>query len=91
MVPDAMTPDVQIDRISIRVPGADRELGRRLGQLVADSLADSLALGPGEASIERLRVELRGQASEGVESLATRVVEQIGLLIAGAGALEAGR
>jgi hypothetical protein len=86
-----MSPAVQIDRISIRVPGVDRDLGRRLGQLVAERLAPSLQLGPGEASLARLHVELTAQPAEGTESLAARIAAQVSLLIGAASALEAGR
>jgi hypothetical protein len=86
-----MNPDVQIDTISIRVPGVDRELGRRLGQMVADSLTPSLRLGPGEAAIDHLHVELTARPAESPESLAARIAEQLCRRIGEAGALEAGR
>lgn len=82
---------VEIDRISIRVPGVERDLGRRLGQLVAERLAPSLQLGPGEASLERLQVEVTTQPAESPESLAARIAAQVALLIGSQGVLEAGR
>lgn len=91
MNPRGPDSDVQIDTISIRVPGVDRELGRRLGQMVADSLAPSLLLGPGEATIERLHLELEARPAESTESLAARIAERVNALIGEAAALEAGR
>lgn len=82
---------VEIDRISIRVPGVERDLGRRLGQLVAERLAPSLQLGPGEASLERLQVEVTARPAESPESLAARIAAQVALLIGSQGVLEAGR
>jgi hypothetical protein len=88
---DAMSPVIQIDRLSIRVPGVERGLGRRLGQLVAERLASSLQLGPGEASFDRLHVELAADGAESPEALAGRIAAQVALLIGDPGALEAGR
>jgi hypothetical protein len=82
---------VQIETISIRVPGVERDLGRRLGQLVAERLAPSLQLGPGEASLERLHVEVAAQPAESTESLAERIAAQVALLIGSESVLEAGR
>ena len=82
---------VEIDRISIRVPGVERDLGRRLGQLVAERLAPSLQLGPGEASLDRLQVEVTARPAESPESLAARIAAQVALLIGSQGVLEAGR
>ena len=86
-----MSPDVHIDRISLRVPGVDSELGKRLGQLVAEQLAPSLQLGPGQASLERLHVELTAQPSESMESLAGRIAAQVALQLGSSSVLEAGR
>ncbi len=83
--------DVQIDRIGIRVPGVEHDLGRRLGQLVAERLAPSLQLGPGESSLERLHVEVAARPAESPESLAERIAAQVALLIGSESALEAGR
>lgn len=82
---------IEIDRLSIRVPGVERDLGRRLGQLVAERLAPSLQLGPGEASLERLHVEVAAQPAESTESLAERIAAQVALLIGSESVLEAGR
>lgn len=82
---------VQIETISIRVPGVERDLGRRLGQLVAERLAPSLQLGPGGASLERLHVEVAAQPAESTESLAERIAAQVALLIGSESVLEAGR
>jgi hypothetical protein len=86
-----MSPAVQIDCISIRVPGVDRDLGMRLGQLVAAQLVPSLQLGPGETSLERLHLELTAQTAEDPELLAGRIATQVSLLLGAVSALEAGR
>ena len=86
-----MSSGVEIERISIRVPGLERDAARRLGQLVAERLAPSLQLGPGEASLDRLRVEVAARPAESPESLAARIAAQIALQIDSAGVLEAGR
>jgi hypothetical protein len=86
-----MSGDVVIGEISIRVPGVDREDGRRLGRLVAERLVPELALAPGEASLDRLTIELRTAPLESPESLAGRIAAQVALLVGGAGAVEAGR
>jgi len=77
--------DVTIGRLAIRMHG-DVELGRRLAQLVAERLADGLAPAAGDASLERLNLELTAMPEESVESLATRISARIGVA-----ALEAGR
>ena len=84
-----MSAGLQIDRISLRVPGVERELGVRLARLVAERLAPALALAPGEGSIERLQIELTARPGESADSLAGRIVAQVAVLIGEA--LEAGR
>jgi hypothetical protein len=81
----------EVERISIRVPGVDEQLGRRLGELVAAGLAPSLRTAPGVASLDLLRVELAAQPGESAEALAGRIATAISLRLAGAGVLEAGR
>jgi hypothetical protein len=82
---------VEIDRISLRVPGLDRAAARRLAQQVALRLADGLRLAPGEASLERLRIELNAQSGEHPDALAGRIAAQLVRLIGEASTLEAGR
>jgi len=77
--------DVTVDRLAIRMPG-DAELGRRLGQLVAERLAGPLALAAGEGSLERLNLEIAAAPGESADALAARIATRIG-----AAALEAGR
>jgi hypothetical protein len=77
--------DVTVDRLGIRAPG-DAELGRRLAQLVAERLAEPLALGPGDASLERLNLELAAEPDESVDDLARRIAGRVGLAL-----MEAGR
>jgi hypothetical protein len=73
-----VNPGVQIDRISLRVPGVDRDAGARLAQLVAEQLVPSLQLGPGEAVIDRLTMKVAAQPGESLESLSARIAAQIG-------------
>ena len=85
-----MSPAARVDRISIRVPGVERDLGPRLGRLVAEGLAPSLLLGPGEASLDFLRVQVAARPGESIESLAGRVAAEVSRRF-GESALEAGR
>jgi len=82
---------IDIDRLSIRVPGVERELGRRLGRQVAERLVSSLALAPGEASLERLHVEVAARPGESPDALADRIAARVALLVGAASTLEAGR
>ncbi len=72
-----MEPIVRIDRINLRMPGVDRDLGARLARLVAERLASTLTLGPGESALERLEVELSARSDESDESLADRIAARI--------------
>ena len=83
-------PSIRIDRISISVPGVERELGARLAQLVAERLAPPLQLATADASLPRLHVELTAAAGESLESLSDRVVARVSLALGGS-VLEAGR
>ena len=82
---------VQVDRLSIRVAGVAPELGAELARLVAERLAPSLALAPGEAAVERLRATVAGRPGEDAGSLAGRIAAQIALVLRGADIPEAGR
>jgi hypothetical protein len=75
---------VTVDRLGIRTPG-DAELGRRLAQLVAERLAEPLALSPGDASLERLNLELAAKPDETVDDLARRIATRVGLALMEAG------
>jgi hypothetical protein len=83
-------PGLRIDRLSIRVPGLEPELARRLGQLVAERLATPLALAGGDAALSQLDVRVTAVPGESHESLAGRIAAQVSHAIA-ARALEAGR
>jgi ubiquinone biosynthesis protein UbiJ len=76
--------DVTVDRLGIRAP-LDPELGRRLGQLVAERLAEPLALMPGQAALERLNLELAALPDESVDALATRIAARLALSLIEAG------
>jgi hypothetical protein len=82
---------VSIDSISMRIPGLGADAGQRLAQLVAEGLADSLRLGPGEATLERVELELSAQPGETPQALAARIASELALLIGSTSALEAGR
>jgi hypothetical protein len=85
-----VSPAARIERISIRVPGVERDLGLRLGQLVAEGLAPSLLLGPGEASLDFLRVQVSARPGESTEALAGRIAAEVSRRL-GDRAVEAGR
>ena len=82
--------NVTIDRLSLRVPGSDPELARRLAQLVAERLAAPLALGAGDGALDRLRVRVDAAPGETPELLAGRIAAQI-VRSLGDSLLEAGR
>jgi hypothetical protein len=82
---------VHVDRLSIRVPGVDRELGHRLGREVAERLAPALALAPREAALERLRLEVTAQPNESAEALASRIAASVVSALGTGATLEAGR
>jgi len=81
--------NIDIDRISLRVEGVERGTARRLARLVAERLVPALELSAGEASLERLRVELTAMPSEDPDSIATRVATVVALRLGQT--LEAGR
>jgi hypothetical protein len=70
--------DVTIGRLAIRLHG-DAELGGRLAQLVAERLAGALALAPGEASLERLNLEIAEAPDESLDALAMRIADAVAL------------
>jgi hypothetical protein len=82
---------LQVDRLSIRVPGVGRELGKSLGRQVAERLAPSLELAPREASFERVHVELTAERGESADALAGRIAAEVASAIGAATTLEAGR
>jgi hypothetical protein len=86
----SVDPGLRIDRLSIRVPGVEPELARRLGQLVAERLAAPLALAGRDAALSHLEVRVNAVPGESHESLAGRIATQVSQAIA-ARALEAGR
>jgi hypothetical protein len=69
-----MGPEVRIDRLNLRIPGAGAESGRRLGEEVAARVAASL--GPSER-VERIgAIDLR-VPGDGTGDLAERIAEAI--------------
>jgi hypothetical protein len=83
--------EIEIERISIRVPGMDGDTARRFARLVAEGLVPSLRLGPREGSLERLRAELTQGPAEDADALAARLADRLTLLIDGGSTVEAGR
>jgi hypothetical protein len=83
--------EVRVDRIKLRVSGMDPLQARALAQAVALGLAPTLALAPGEGSIERLAFELAAKPGEPPEQLAARAAARLAPLVGRVGALEAGR
>lgn len=81
--------NVTIDRISLRVEGVEPGTARRLAQLVAERLVPALQLSAGEASFERLGIELTAFATEDADAIATRVAGEIAMHLGQR--LEAGR
>lgn len=77
----AEAPDVVIDRLSLRVTGMDALDARTLAQRVAAGLAPALAIGPGEAVLARLAIELEAREGERPEELAARAVSHLAPLI----------
>jgi hypothetical protein len=84
-----MSDAIQIDRLSLRVPGVEPDLAARLAQLLAQRLAPELALGAGDAAFALLRTELAARPGEGEESLAARIASHLAAVLTDA--LEAGR
>ena len=86
-----MTAIVEIDRISLRVPGVERDAGARLARLVADRLVPALALVAGGDIAAAATPRAREPPGDGApEALAGRVAASDGSLLIGE-ALEAGR
>jgi hypothetical protein len=86
--------EIDIDRLSVRLTGTgpvEPPDVRRLAELVAAGLAPALRPGPGDASIARLRVEVRAPADAGPAELADRIVDHLAPLINRVLAAEAGR
>jgi hypothetical protein len=82
--------EIDIDRLSVRLTGTgpvEPPDVRRLAELVAPALRP----GPGDASIARLRVEVRAPADAGPAELADRIVDHLAPLINRVLAAEAGR
>lgn len=83
--------EVNIDRISLRVTGMDPIDARALAQAIATGLAPTLALAPGEAALDRLRVEVQAKHGEKPEVLAARAVARLAPLLNRVDAGEAAR
>jgi hypothetical protein len=80
---------LDIDRISVRVTGMDPVDAQALARAIAEGLARPLSLAPGEASLERLTVEVRPTEADQTDDVAERAVTGILALLHRAEALEA--
>ena len=83
--------EIDIDRLSMRLTGIEPPDARRLAQLVAARLGPGLLLGPGDASIARLQVEVQASPGAGPAELADRIADCLAPLVNRVIATEAGR
>jgi hypothetical protein len=86
--------EIEIDRLSMRLTGAgpvEPVDAYRLAQLVATRLAPALQLGPGDASIARLQVEVQASPDSNPSELADRIADCLAPQINRLLAAEAGR
>jgi hypothetical protein len=83
--------EIEIDRLSMRLIGVEPADARRLAELVAVRLAPALRLGPGDASIARLRVEVQAPPGADPAEVADRLAGNLALLINRALTTEAGQ
>jgi hypothetical protein len=72
-MPGAPTPQAQIDRLRIVLPGGDIDRGRKVAKLVAAGLANAGAL-PQAGDIPTLRVTLTADHRADDETLARLIV-----------------
>jgi hypothetical protein len=83
--------ELDIERVTLRVTGMSPPDARALARAIAAGLAPTLALAPGEASLERVAVELRADEGEGTPELAERAVARIAPLLNRVAAAETGQ
>jgi len=86
-----VSPHTTVDRLSLRVPGADAAHGRHVGELVAELLAPLVEPGIDAAALDRVKVELAAQPGESAETLAGRIASAIAVALSRADTPEAGR
>jgi hypothetical protein len=68
---------VQINDLRIKVPGVKPGQARRLGEMVADRLADSRLAGQTSKSIGSANVRLRSSEHSSIETMANEIVARI--------------
>lgn len=68
--------NVDVDRLTLRLPGMTPADGRRLAQLVGEALASAPAA-QGSGHVDSLRVTLDARPGEGLERLADRIAAGI--------------
>jgi hypothetical protein len=74
--------EARIDRITLHVTDMDPIDARRLAEAVALALAPTLAVGPGEGTIDRLDVRVQATGREHPEQIAARVAQRLAPLLA---------
>lgn len=83
--------EVRIERLGLRVSGMPSLDPRSLARAVAEGLAPTLAVAPGETSIDRLAITVQAAPDEASEELAARAVARLAPLINRVGPAEAGQ
>jgi hypothetical protein len=78
------TPDIRLDRLSLRVAGLDEDAACHLARLVAQGLIPGMLRPPGSAGLDSLKVEVAGKPGDAAEpeALAGRIVDAIGRAVA---------
>jgi hypothetical protein len=67
----------QIDELVIRVPGMNEEQGSRLGNDVAQLVAEALPQGMGDHHIPELKIQMSAKQLNNSASMASSIAEQI--------------
>ena len=71
-----MKMNLQVDSLSLRLAGVSEADGRRLAQLVGESLASGVLSAPA-GTVAAMRVTLEAQPGEALESMAQRIAAQM--------------
>ncbi|MGA2009424.1 MAG: hypothetical protein ABSH51_02655 [Solirubrobacteraceae bacterium] len=82
---------VVVDRLVVRVTGMDPIDAQELARAIASRLAPTLTPAPGEASLDRLRVEVEARPGETWDALAARAARQLAPLLNRVGPAQAAR
>jgi hypothetical protein len=68
--------DLHVDRLSLRLAGVSEADARRLARLVVEYVASANATGAA-LDIDRVRVSVRPQPGESLDSMAQRIAEEM--------------